>query len=707
MKKKWIKVVVLCFMFINALVVNGNSIQAEDSYMEELTGFDTTIYKYDQTSNNTQEGRLQIILPTYLVYPDQSMTKQEAEELVVEMGLKAHVDDYTTQVYVMNPKNGTVYTNEDVDVYKSLVSALAPLSTNNIKVIGIGNGATFVNNELSKNAYAIAGIMSYGGDVNADVVASCEVPVYIANSTSKVTDLYKAANNSTVETSDSAYTIFTNADNELKRTVVASSTQTKKEAFEAAWKSVFSKNYRWENSRIEFYKTDVSTLDYPLELVSYPMFDELGVQVNTVYEDFTGNGDSLWHEYIPQSTTSADEGTIPLVLLFHGQANDNRTQPETSGWVEVAAKEGFICVAPEWQGTSGYAPISSEEVIDLISLLKEKYPQIDMSRIYTTGLSAGAMRSYELSLTYPEVFAGVAAHSAPFAVESLIDIANDNYEEGRWMPIYIVCGDNDEFSQIPVTAEGFAPGMHFYNAVRAFGAINNIEVSETPDLSLNQYYGAKTDNTGWTKIGEIDAYTGTLSNQDGEMMKLVALTPYAHFNYKPTAAEMWDFIGKYAKDQETGKTIDLSKSVEELDISGLPETIYVGDTFVLTPSVDDLTGKDGWEYDEVYFDATFNSPATFTAKKAGTTSIQFTASDGQNKLLEVDILEKKVTTPTNPVDKEKPSKPAEPSNPTKPSVDGSNVKTGDTTNSNLLLLLAFTSLVGIGYMGLKAKNKKQ
>jgi hypothetical protein len=37
------------------------------------------------------------------------------------------------------------------------------------------------------------------------------------------------------------------------------------------------------------------------------------------------------------------------------------------------------------------------------------------------------------------------------------------------------------------------------------------------------------------------------------MMKLVALDPYGHWNFKPAAADMWAFLSQFRRDLAAGK----------------------------------------------------------------------------------------------------------------------------------------------------------
>lgn len=48
------------------------------------------------------------------------------------------------------------------------------------------------------------------------------------------------------------------------------------------------------------------------------------------------------------------------------------------------------------------------------------------------------------------------------------------------------------------------------------------------------------------------AMIGTLSNRQGTMIKLVALDPYGHWNFKPAAEDMWAFRSRFQRDPATG-----------------------------------------------------------------------------------------------------------------------------------------------------------
>ncbi|MGQ0505883.1 MAG: extracellular catalytic domain type 1 short-chain-length polyhydroxyalkanoate depolymerase [Myxococcaceae bacterium] len=125
-----------------------------------------------------------------------------------------------------------------------------------------------------------------------------------------------------------------------------------------------------------------------------------------------------------------DAGTSPpLVVALHGCTQTADSFAELTGLDALAQERGFAVVYPEqnvaanatrcwnWFVTANQTRASGEASLlaDLTDAITEQL-QVDRSRIYVTGLSAGAAMALNLGVTYPDVFAAVAAHSGcPYA----------------------------------------------------------------------------------------------------------------------------------------------------------------------------------------------------------------------------------------------------------------------------------------------------
>jgi hypothetical protein len=518
---------------------------------------DPVLYTDNRAPSSTFRDRGTSYAPTYLIYGDKQRTSDEAKQLIAALGLSAHLDEFKARAFVVGPSNGTAYGPADLTAFQDL---LRTRRSSNLKVIGVGEGATFVNSVISTYAFAVAGILSYGGTVEKGVTSSIPVPAYVHGSDRAVAELYIAANGASAKIDDAnAYTTYGSRGSHegLQRVVVSKLPDAREnlaQAFENAWKTVFSKNYRLYMSQTESYSQGFDPNDHtePWELEPYVMYDELDMRYEAVTEELPGLGLSLRYEYIPRKALDAPAKSVPLVIMLHGNMNDPRIQGESSGWVEVAAAHTIVLTSIEWQGRTfqdtTFAAIGEAGTMAILDRLLAKYPQIDPSRVYLTGLSAGAMNSFGYGVNNLKRIAGVAGHSAPFGPPTLLDAAAKAKSANQYLPMYAIAGNHDMYKPLPVNQTP----RSFYTIVRAFALLDDITVPEVPDLAVNEMFGLKLDGSGWSELGGRRAMVGTLANRQGVMMKLVALDPYGHWNFKPAAEDMWTFLSRFRRDLTTG-----------------------------------------------------------------------------------------------------------------------------------------------------------
>ena len=135
------------------------------------------IYSEDLRSASTIQDRDPSYTPTYLVYADRQRTQEEAQKLVQDLGMADHLRQYKARVFVVGPSDGGSYDPvADLTAFQNL---LRTRRSSNLKIIGVGSGATFVNNVLAEHAFAVAGILTYGGDVDTGRPSSMPVPAYV------------------------------------------------------------------------------------------------------------------------------------------------------------------------------------------------------------------------------------------------------------------------------------------------------------------------------------------------------------------------------------------------------------------------------------------------------------------------------------------------------------------------------------------------
>jgi polyhydroxybutyrate depolymerase len=170
-----------------------------------------------------------------------------------------------------------------------------------------------------------------------------------------------------------------------------------------------------------------------------------GLHTGWMNETYTDWNNSTWscnrtfEYYIPTSYNNVT--TVPLLFSFHGLGSSGDAQRDLTRFAELAEQEGFIAVFPDAtnatkEGIScnvSLPPLSGAEVqwnlgagslqycggvddvgfvADMINWFETNYA-INASRIYSTGMSDGALFSYLLAFNLTGTFAGIAPVSGP------------------------------------------------------------------------------------------------------------------------------------------------------------------------------------------------------------------------------------------------------------------------------------------------------
>lgn len=529
---------------------SSSNVNKESITLVKTTNEETkqAYYIFDSKTAGYKSSRSDVLTPTFYIFPGKKSI-DKANQQLIDMGLSQAVKEWASNVYVLPPANGEEYTDEDATAFLDLV-AKAPVT--NVKVIGLDEGATFVNNQIApKYSYLIAGVLSIGGEVEEGKTLTEKVPAYVSASSQDVVDLYTGGNKADGN-------VYIDSKNPLQK-VVVSDKENLSDIFQDAWNQILSKNYRMHNDTTEFYMANPKeiTSGYGLEPISD--FKELEIDYHQNEEvPLNGKGKYTWYEYVPKDINKKVKQSVPLIVTQHGFGNDPRLQGDTSGWVELAAKEGMIVVSPEWQDKeNNFAKVDGldeDGVLELIEYLKKEYPQINPNQVYITGLSAGGSKAALWAAKHPDVFAASASVSSPGIDKAeLLQVSTNAFKD--LVPYLYIVGDHDFFQMIPVdgsskygmTNKFFDdPNVSMFEFIQAYQRINGITVSDKPDMNLNQFYGLAFNKERWFELGTKKTFEGSLTNADGkEVIRLVAVENLAHWNYRPEAEYIWQFFKQY------------------------------------------------------------------------------------------------------------------------------------------------------------------
>ncbi|WP_323089318.1 alpha/beta hydrolase family esterase [Allobaculum sp. JKK-2023] len=537
--------------------------------------------------------RSDIMTPEYYVFAG-NLSEADMKDLIDEMDAEDALNEWGSSITFITPKNGETYSDADVESFETMISH-APIK--NIKLIGIDDGAAFINNKIADHANYIAGMLLVNGTQEDGIEVDQAIPVYLVNPDDNSKAFYEKANAQESIASD------------LQKTIVGED-ETLADAFANAYDQLFIRNYRSHNDLTEFYNLPAladreNTLEYNFELTNSPVFEDLDMTYNEmVHQSIDGleGSDYAWFEYIPKAALEAEEKTVPLVVTLHGNQNDPRLQGDTTGWEELAAAENFMVVSPEYQTAEDHGYFTQEGnteiygkvegmgddgVINLIEMLETKYPQIDPSRIYVTGLSQGGALTSYLGLKYNNVFAAAASVSGVNSRHQAIEELQADYD-GAKIPFMYLCGDHDFFQMIPVDGSSehgtkdlfdFSiwekdENTHIYSILTGYQKANGFETADM-DMEADPYFGITPTETEDIELGGKTAHVSRLAQDGTTYMELVAIEDQAHWNNKAEAQYIWNFFKNYSRDTETGDLVVAATKAETSGPSTTTKSIYL------------------------------------------------------------------------------------------------------------------------------------
>lgn len=502
------------------------------------------------------EGRSYNFTPVFFIYPDGKLDQEAAGALLDSLAIQPLLDENYGMALVVNPVGDKYAADADFEAFVQLFNQFR--GPGNLKIIGLGTGATFVNQVLAPKAGGqVAGILSAGGKAGKSVDAA-GVPAYIAGKgAAKVAVPYQKA--AAAHPGESLLRVAVNPAQPSLNVLLAD-----------AWKEVLGRNYRYNNYRHTHYEGSPFGAYGSYELEPYLDCESLGIKriiVEQPVRAMNGASQMLWYEYWPEELLEgAPAHSVPVVVLLHGNTNDPRTQAETSGFIQLAGEERFFVVEMEWQGSPNYYAMGQDGVENVLYQLFAKYPQLDPSRVYAEGLSAGSMTATALGIKKSHVFAAVGGHSGglyggiggPFP--GFTAVWNEaTQKRGAVETAYCsVFGTMD--TTVPyMTADNWR-GNGYLNAWNAYEQMNGMPVVSEMDFSLDPVFGqiVRDRETIRTIKGDgIVIETGQLYKGEVPLIRLVAVMEYGHWNFMPTARIMWDFFRQYRRDISSGKLIYL------------------------------------------------------------------------------------------------------------------------------------------------------
>jgi poly(hydroxyalkanoate) depolymerase family esterase len=162
----------------------------------------------------------------------------------------------------------------------------------------------------------------------------------------------------------------------------------------------------------------------------------------SVLDDFGSNpGNLAGFSYVPETLSASPA----LVVVLHGCTQNAAGYDHGAGWSTLADRHGFALLLPEQQAANNpnlcfnwFQPDDTRrdrgEALSIRQMIETMVVRhdLDRSRIFITGLSAGGAMTAVMLATYPEVFAaGAIIAGLPYGSARNVQEALDSMFQGR------------------------------------------------------------------------------------------------------------------------------------------------------------------------------------------------------------------------------------------------------------------------------------
>lgn len=278
-------------------------------------------------------------------------------------------------------------------------------------------------------------------------------------------------------------------------------------------------------------------------------------QTGTIIVDsiISGGVQRLFRLYIP--TTYNWTTPVPLVFNLHGYTSNAAQQEAYGDFKKIADTANFIIAHAQGLPTSGtnlgwtnFFPVSTPNkdiqfLSDLIDTLKSNY-NINLNRIYSTGMSNGGFMSYDLACFLSNRFAAIASVTGSMSALHFV-ACNPQHP----MPVMEIHGTNDA-------------------TVKYDGTVGNLGGTSTPVDTIIKYWvnfnhcdttpiftPVPNTNTTDNCTAEHYVYLGGDEGSTVELYKIIGgdhSWPGAVFNLNTTnmdfsaSKEIWRFFSQHA-----------------------------------------------------------------------------------------------------------------------------------------------------------------
>lgn len=246
--------------------------------------------------------------------------------------------------------------------------------------------------------------------------------------------------------------------------------------------------------------------------------------------------------YLPEGMKPVDARGLPLVISLHGRGEPTWIFSQKNGWEDLADEtRAFAVLLPDSPHNVWLMGRDANALKLIVESVMMDY-DFDEGRVYLTGFSNGALFTYQLGTTFPELFAAASPWNSP-GETALSGLGDDEYAYcpsfetgGVELPFWISYGDSDD--KAPVAEERELVPLLKGNGCSA-GCFESLEAESSYPVDKGYVEGDRLD-------------TRLYLNAEGRArVGVTVVKNMPHGAIADEARAAWEFMSRFRRSAES------------------------------------------------------------------------------------------------------------------------------------------------------------
>lgn len=307
---------------------------------------------------------------------------------------------------------------------------------------------------------------------------------------------------------------------------------------------------------------------YGNQLVLRSDYKKLGFEIHTMT---VNNFAREYLVYVPKSAKKLWKKAAPVMWIWPGDSQTDKVFVDSTQWWKVAEDNGFTLVIVCEKINTNAISVSHGDSLQFWRQLREAIIQnydVDPTRFYFSGQSAGSFLSQSFAVAFPEFFAAIASTSG--APSNNFNGMNANIEgttypaSNRMVPNYMIYGAGDLNTLLGTLWDAITNALDRWAGY--FLGVNGLALTAADE--------GRAVISGWQDRFSTWTWTKQFGNETVPVFQVTKDIYRSHNNIYEETPMLWEFARHYSSEVDANNNVVRYYSASGFTVKGDKVQIY-------------------------------------------------------------------------------------------------------------------------------------